>query len=175
MSDTPKTIEALEDLTPDDVNANRHTERGEALLEKSLSKYGAGRSILVDKNGKVIAGNSTLQKAVEAGLGITVVQEDGTRLVVVQRVDLDMDSDPRARELAIADNRVAEVSLDWNPENLIQLKDAGVNLGEFFLEDELSKVLAQKEPPSEFRGTDDVKTEHACPQCGFQIPCDRKK
>ena len=44
-------------LTPDRHNMNRGTERGLQLLEKSLRDYGAGRSILVDKAGNVIAGN----------------------------------------------------------------------------------------------------------------------
>jgi hypothetical protein len=33
----------LSDLTPDSHNANKGTERGRALLEKSLRQYGAGR------------------------------------------------------------------------------------------------------------------------------------
>ena len=46
----------------DSRNANKGTERGLALLDKSLRQYGAGRSILVDKNGRVIAGNKTLYR-----------------------------------------------------------------------------------------------------------------
>jgi len=38
-------------------NANRGTERGTSALESSLELYGAGRSILLDKNGIIIAGN----------------------------------------------------------------------------------------------------------------------
>ncbi len=50
----------LSDLSPDLRNANLGTERGHAMLERSLQETGAGRSILVDKHGKVIAGNKTL-------------------------------------------------------------------------------------------------------------------
>ena len=52
-----KKIDTLADLTPDGENFNRHTEFGQKLLEDSLRKFGAGRSILVDKDGNIIAGN----------------------------------------------------------------------------------------------------------------------
>ncbi len=67
-----KDIRTLSDLVPDPDNANRGTERGAALLEHSLRQYGAGRSILADKNGVVIAGNKTLEQAAALGLAVEV-------------------------------------------------------------------------------------------------------
>lgn len=113
----PKTIQKLSDLTPDDANLNDGTERGRYMLSKSLEMNGAGRSILVDKDGKVIAGNKTLEVAADIGIDeIIVVPSDGKKLVVVQRTDLSMDDpdDKRARVLAFADNRVGQVDLAWN-------------------------------------------------------------
>ena len=52
-----KSLTSLADLTPDPRNANLGTERGLAMLERSLRETGAGRSILVDRAGRVIAGN----------------------------------------------------------------------------------------------------------------------
>jgi hypothetical protein len=49
------------DIKLDEKNANRGTKRGRDFLEISLNKYGLGRSILLDKDGKVIAGNKTLE------------------------------------------------------------------------------------------------------------------
>jgi hypothetical protein len=46
-----KSLQTLNDLTQDPNNANLGTERGASLLETSLSKYGAGRSILADRHG----------------------------------------------------------------------------------------------------------------------------
>ena len=40
MAKQIKTIEKLEDLTPDGNNFNRHTEFGQKLLEDSLRKVG---------------------------------------------------------------------------------------------------------------------------------------
>src|SRR5688572_23709837 len=98
-----KPITSLADLTPDLRNANRGTEWGGGLLERSLRETGAGRSILVDTHGRVIAGNKTLEHwaALADEAAIEVVQTDGQTLVVVQRNDLDLD-DPTglARKLA---------------------------------------------------------------------------
>jgi hypothetical protein len=47
----------IKDLIPDDKNFNKGTEFGNSLIEKSFRKFGAGRSILLDKNNRIIAGN----------------------------------------------------------------------------------------------------------------------
>ncbi len=39
----------ITDLKFDDKNFNKGTQYGKSLMEKSLSKFGAGRSILIDK------------------------------------------------------------------------------------------------------------------------------
>jgi len=49
----------ISDLRFDDKNMNDHTEYGMGLLEKLLQEFGAGRSILIDKNNNIIAGNET--------------------------------------------------------------------------------------------------------------------
>ena len=59
----------ISDLIFDEHNANCGTERGQALLETSLQKYGAGRSILIDKNKRIISGNKTVEMAGQIGIG----------------------------------------------------------------------------------------------------------
>src|SRR5580658_9932886 len=109
-------------LILDEKNANKGTERGRELLGKSLETYGAGRSVVVDRNNRVIAGNKTLEAARTAGFeSIAVIETDGSSLVAVRRGDLDLKRDKKARELAIADNRVGELDLEWNPEALASL------------------------------------------------------
>lgn len=128
----------LRELTQDGENANRGTQRGEAELERSISTYGLGRSILVDRNGTIIAGNKTAQKAGELGLDdVVVVQTTGNQLVAVQRTDLDLDTDDEARELAYADNKVGELDLDWDPDQV--LKDAGRGVSVPFTDKELEQ------------------------------------
>jgi hypothetical protein len=129
----------IAELILDEKNANKGTKRGRALLEESLGKYGAGRSVVVDRNHRVIAGNKTVEAAIAAGMkSIAVIETDGSSLVAVQRGDLDLKRDKKARELAIADNRVGEIDLDWNPEVLASLD---VDLTQFWNENELNALL----------------------------------
>lgn len=113
----------ISDLTPDSRNANKGTEHGSRLLEKSLRELGAGRSILADRNGNVIAGNKTLETASAIGMDdIIIVPSDGTKLIVVQRTDLDIDS-KQGRELALADNKVSQENLDFDEQVIAELAD----------------------------------------------------
>jgi len=115
-----KAITKLSELTPDANNYNKGTEFGGGLIEKSLRKLGAGRSILLDKNGKVIAGNKTLENAVNAGFGdedLIVVQTTGKQIVAVQRMDLDLDS-KMGKEMALADNATAKANIELDTEAL---------------------------------------------------------
>ena len=135
-------IRKVSDLQPDERNANKGTERGLKALDHSLRQYGAGRSILVDKNGKIIAGNKTAQAAVEIGLeDVLLVQTDGRQVVAVQRTDLDLDTDPAARAMAVADNRVSELDLAWDADELLASVADGVDLSAMFREDELDALL----------------------------------
>jgi hypothetical protein len=103
----------------DKRNANRGTDRGRDELRQSLKRLGAGRSVLVDKNGVAIAGNKTLEAATELGLTKTLeVETDGNTLVVVKRIDLDLETDIKAREMAFADNKIGQDNQNWDPEIL---------------------------------------------------------
>ena len=110
----------LEDsgLKTDLHNANLGTQRGRGLLEKSLRKLGAGRSVLADRDGNIIAGNKTIEGAAEIGLPVRIIETDGKELVVVKRMDLDLysETDKRGRKLAYADNKISELDLAWSPE-----------------------------------------------------------
>ena len=138
-------VVSIAQLVLDEKNANKGTKRGRQLLGKSLEKYGAARSVVVDRNNRVIAGNKTVEAARAAGMkSISVIETDGSSLVAVQRGDLDLKRDKKARELAIADNRVGEIDLEWNPEVLASLD---VDLAQFWNENELNALL------KDFRGT----------------------
>ena len=119
----------ISDLTPDQRNANKGREYGQHLLEKSLRELGAGRSILTDKHGNVIAGNKTLDTAAAIGMErIIVVETDGTELVVVKRTDLDIDS-KQGRELALADNKVSQANLEFDQAVIDELgNEFGIDL-----------------------------------------------
>ena len=133
----------LSDLTQDAKNANKGTARGNAMIEKSLRDYGAGRSILLDKHGAIIAGNKTAQNAAAAGLDdVLVIKTDGRQLVAVQRIDLDL-KDAKTRSLAITDNRANEVSLSWDVDVLKAFTAEGFDLAPFWNADELEDLWPQ--------------------------------
>jgi hypothetical protein len=123
----------ISELIPDNSNANLHTPFGYSLHEQSITGLGLGRGVVADKNLKLIGGNQTTEIAVGAGLEDAIfVHTNGNQLVVTVRDDLDLDSDPRARELAYADNRVSEVSLAWNVDQIVADLESGVNLAQFW-------------------------------------------
>lgn len=117
-----KVIETnIDQLIPDDKNFNKGTEYGQHLIENSLRKFGAGRSILLDKNNRIIAGNKTIENAVNVGMeNVIIVETDGNQIVAVKRKDIDLDS-AKGRELALADNATGKANLAWDEENITKV------------------------------------------------------
>ena len=102
----------IEELIQDDKNFNKGTKRGKVLMKHSLQKFGAGRSVLIDKNNRLVAGNKTQETAKEEGIkDVIIVETDGKTLVAVKRTDVDIDT-PEGREMALADNVTAEQNID---------------------------------------------------------------
>jgi DNA modification methylase len=136
----------LAEIRLDDRNANLGTKRGRDFIEGSLKKYGLGRSILLDRNGSVIAGNKTLEAFKAAGgKELVVVGTRGDALVAVQREDLTIDS-RKGRSLAIADNRASEIDLEWSPEVLASFD---LNLGDLFDNKDLRAIMGDLSPEIE--------------------------
>ncbi len=153
----------VSDLTPDISNANRGTERGRYALEASLRKYGAGRSILIDRQGRIVAGNKAAETAADVGIeDVIIVQTDGSKLVAVQRTDLDIDS-PEGRGLAYADNRVGELDLSWDTEQVLADMTAGVDLSGLWFPHELDALTGVEgdefDPAAEWQGMPEFENE----------------
>lgn len=143
------------DLRQDPRNANQGNDRGREMLEASFRKYGAARSLVTDRNGVIIGGNKSQLAAMAVGIAdAIIVPTDGRRLVVVQRTDLDLEADPKAAELAVADNRTNEIGLTWDADALQALVGAGAEVGHLFTEDELAEM---------FGGPADGKAGHTDP------------
>lgn len=130
----------LDKLAQDDQNANRGTERGAAMVDSSISQAGWGRSLTVDRNGRIISGNHSHEAATRAGLSKAVLLHTAGNVVVGHaREDLDLTTDEAARVLAIADNRASELGLDWNPEILDGFAEK-FDLGAFFTANDLAAL-----------------------------------
>lgn len=113
----------LSDLIPDDRNFNKGKEFGNSLIEKSLRQFGAGRSILIDKNNRIIAGNKTVENAGAIGLdNVRIIETIGDEIIAVKRMDVDLDS-KTGRELALADNATSKANLEWDFEQINSIFD----------------------------------------------------
>lgn len=113
----------IQNLVFDDKNFNKGTEYGEHLMDESLRKFGLGRSILIDKNNRIIAGNKTAEKAGELGFEkVVIVETDGNTIVAVKRKDIDLDS-KKGRELALADNATSKANLSWDEDIIMQCSE----------------------------------------------------
>lgn len=104
----------IKDLKFDDKNFNKHTEFGMSLLEKSLRENGAGRSILLDKDNNIIAGNGIVEAAGQIGLEkVKIVEATGDEIIAVKRTDVSINSH-KGRSMALADNATASADLEWD-------------------------------------------------------------
>lgn len=96
-------------IRADKRNYRKHSDKNKALINKSLTECGAGRSILTDSEGNIIAGNGVFEQAQKLNIPVKIVETDGSELVVVQRTDLSP-NDQRRRQLAIMDNSTNDSS-----------------------------------------------------------------
>jgi len=113
-------IDTVADLKPDPRNARRHSERNLGVIADLLEQVGAARSIVIDEEGVVLAGNGVLAAAGRAGIEkVRVVDADGKTLVAVRRTGL---TAKQKAQLAVGDNRSNELS-EWDLSALTGLAD----------------------------------------------------
>lgn len=93
----------------DKRNYRKHNDKNKDLINKSLKECGAGRSIVIDNEGEIIAGNGIYEQAQKLGIKTKIIETDGSELVVVKRTDLATDSDKR-KQLAVMDNSTSDSS-----------------------------------------------------------------
>ena len=72
----------------DPDNFRKHSDKNKGIIRKSLEELGAGRSVLLDKEDYLIAGNGVYEQAQELGLKVRVIESDGTELIAIKRTDL---------------------------------------------------------------------------------------
>lgn len=97
-------------------NFRYHNDKNKKMIHDSLSELGAGRSIVMDNQNELIAGNGVYEQAQKLGMPVRIVETDGTELVVVKRTDLATD-DMKRKKLAAADNAISD-HVEWNAEKL---------------------------------------------------------
>lgn len=104
----------IEELVQDDHNFNKGTEAGAKLIEKSFADHGAGRSVLLDKDNRLIAGNKATKGAIASGIKkVRLIETTGDELIAVKRTDISLDS-KEGREMAMLDNLTTQVNMSWD-------------------------------------------------------------
>lgn len=155
-------IKTLGDLTPDSKNARKHNPRNIDMIAKSIGEVGVGRSIVIDENGVILAGNGTVEALAECGIeNVRVIKANGNELIAVQRSDLTED---QKKKLALFDNRTAELA-EWDIDVLkdIQL-DSPELLEGMFSELELEGLFELDDMPiGSMDGEDDAPEPPAIP------------
>lgn len=130
-------------LVPDPRNARTHPKRQIAQLVASIGEFGFTNPILVDPDGKVIAGHGRLLAAKQKGL------------VEVPVIELAGLTDSQIRALRIADNKIA-LNAGWDIEILkleladLSLPDIDIDLGlTGFSSGEIDVILNAKPDPDD--------------------------
>jgi DNA modification methylase len=143
-------VTSVKDLKSDHKNARRRTDRSASLIAESLKRFGAARSIVIDEDGRILAGNGTVEGAKKAGIDkLRIIEAEGDELIAVRRAGLTEDEKVG---LALADNRSSDLS-EWDNEMLRQLSEEH-DLTPWFEDDELlAEVL---EPEEGLTDADDV-------------------
>ena len=159
---------SIKDLKSDHKNARKRTDRSAELIKESLQWYGAARSIVIDEDNRILAGNGTIEGAKEAGINrIRVIETDGDEVIAVRRTGL---TEEQKIGLALADNRTSDLS-EWDQEMLNRLGEQH-DISLFFSQDDLDGILetdVEALPPEDFDEVDDdITTEHRCPSCGYE-------
>ena len=141
----PMAMGSLSDLKPDPENRRKHPDRNVAMVVAALQEVGASRSIVVDEDGTILAGNGVVEAAKQAGLNrVRIVEADGQEVIAVRRRGL---TDAQKRALAIYDNRTSELA-EWNAEQLRLDAAAGLTLESFWTDPEQAILLGQPVDPS---------------------------
>lgn len=152
----PKITETnISSLTPDPNNARKRTPLSAKVISKSLEQFGACRSIVIDENDVVRAGNGTFEEAGQLGIEkVLVVEADGNTIVAVKRKGL---SESDWKQYAIADNTASDFST-WDVDILNDLTQE-VDLSEFFPDYKLNELLESFGKGEGFGNTEQVEED----------------
>lgn len=128
----------IRDLVPDLKNRRAHNPRNIGMVVDALQHVGAARSIVIDEDNVILAGNGVTEAAAEAGITkVRVIEADGHEIIAVRRSGLTAE---QKRALAIYDNRGAELAT-WNTGQLREDVANGLDMAPFFFEKELKALL----------------------------------
>ena len=128
---------SINDLKQDHKNARKRTNQSAELIQESIKRYGAARSIVIDEDNRILAGNGTIEGAKQAGIkNVRIIETDGSEIIAVKRTGL---TEHEKVGLALADNRTSDLS-DWDAEMLHQLSEEH-DVSPWFEEEDLAEII----------------------------------
>jgi hypothetical protein len=151
----------LSDFRVQERNTNKHRPRGMGMLDNVIGKEGWIGAITTAANNETFAGSARLEVAQERfgeDLEPIVFDIDGTRPVVLRRIDIPTADDPRAIRLGIGDNRIQEVNNDTDYEILAAIVEEEVDVSDMYFDDELAALIGKEDQD------DESGTEYQAPE-----------
>lgn len=170
MADEHTTLAALK---PDTENRRKHNPRNVGMIEDSLQEVGAGRSVVIDSDGTILAGNATVEAAGNVGIErVRIIETDGNEIIAVRRTNL---SATQKKRLALYDNRTAELA-DWDIDQIALDVAAGDDLDGLFTPAELQRLLTPfPDVPVPVDSPQMQAGMVRCPECGASFEPDGKQ
>lgn len=154
----------------DKRNYRKHNDRNKDLIRKSLNECGTGRSIVIDNNGEIIAGNGVYEQVKALNIPVKIIETDGTELIAVKRTDLSTDDEKR-KQLAIMDNSTSDSS-----EFDLSLLDADFKKSELEMMGVYTVDYSEVDVTSFFNKNEDKKKKKEkeklkviCPYCSGEV------
>ena len=164
----------VDELIPDNHNFNKGCEQGAQLLERSFRECGAGRSVLIDKDNRLVGGNKAQKGFKAAGKKkVIIVDSDADTLVAVRRKDVSLDS-AEGRKMAYLDNLTTQVNLTWDQTELeaVQADVEGFDIADFGFDiEDLPQVTfptGEKQGEGEGKPQTEVKEDDFDPDAHYE-------
>jgi len=132
----------IAEFRPLEANPNQHTERGMHQLKQSVEEDGWVAPITVAADGESLDGAARTEVATDKSAdSVVVVEHDGTKPVIMVRTDIPDASTPLARRIIYRANRIAELDLSWDGQQIAVDLEAGMDLDDMFSGDEIAAIL----------------------------------
>jgi hypothetical protein len=162
----------LSDFQTQRRNTNKHKPRGMGMLDSVIAKEGWIGAITTAANNETFAGSARLETA-QGRFGDEfepiVFDIDGTRPVVLRRIDIPTADDPRAIRLGIGDNRIHEVNSDPDAELLALLVDEGNDISDMYFDDELAALVAMDQQQNVIDKVNDIENNEWVGMPEFEV------
>lgn len=141
MPGSDEAVKSISALKQDPKNARKRTAQSKHLIQESLNRYGAARSIVIDETDRILAGNGTIEGAKAAGISkVRIIETDGDEIIAVRRTGL---TEHEKVGLSLADNRTSDLS-EWDAEMLHNLSQEQ-DIAPWFSEDDIAELLDKKD------------------------------